>query len=106
MPTGEYNYIDESAMNGGGHSGRNRSSFLFRPRRALVNPVLEKEKEQEKFLEMQKEVKAHYNNILRGNNSELVRRCMETRHHWEETSASNTLFNFKWQPVAKGLKFD
>ena len=64
-------------------------------------------------MEMQKEVKAHYNHIsanfktnneketykfviVRGNNSELVRRCMELRSDWEESSLSNTLFNFKW----------
>lgn len=32
---------------------------------------------------------------------------MELRHDkWEETSDFDTLFNFKWHPISKGIKFD
>ena len=31
---------------------------------------------------------------------------MKKRKHWEETSYYNTIFNFKWQPTSKGIKFD
>lgn len=32
---------------------------------------------------------------------------MEMRSEkWEETSDFDTLFNFKWNPISKGIKFD
>ena len=32
---------------------------------------------------------------------------MELRaERWEETSDFDTLFNFKWHPISKGIKFD
>ena len=31
---------------------------------------------------------------------------MKKRKNWEETSYYNTIFNFKWQPTSKGIKFD
>ena len=46
--------------------------------------------------------------IIRGNNSELVKRCLvEDRNgDWEEIPSTNTLFNFKWVPFSKGVRFD
>lgn len=31
---------------------------------------------------------------------------MRKRKHWEESPYYNTLFNFKWQPISKGIRFD
>jgi Tubulin-tyrosine ligase family len=42
---------------------------------------------------------------LRGNNSELVKRCLDERE-WQEIQSTNTLFNFKWAPFSKGIRFD
>ena len=45
--------------------------------------------------------------IVNGNNSQLVKNCMEMRKEWwEETNDFDTLFNFKWQPISKGIKFE
>lgn len=72
----------------------------------------------------QKEIKAKYNDIsmtmnnsvkeepykyviIRGNNSELVKRCLDERGgDWQEIQSINTLFHFKWSPFSKGIKFD
>jgi Tubulin-tyrosine ligase family len=44
---------------------------------------------------------------MRGNNSDLVKRCLEDRNgDWQEISSKNTLFNFKWSPFSKGIRFD
>lgn len=45
--------------------------------------------------------------IVNGNNSSIVKKCMELRsERWEETTDFDTLFNFKWHPISKGIKFD
>lgn len=45
--------------------------------------------------------------MVKGNNNGVVRRCMELRkERWEETSHFDKLFNFKWQPVSRGIQFD
>ena len=45
--------------------------------------------------------------ICNGNNSEVVRRCMETRHpDWEEISDYSKIFNFKWKPFSNGIRYD
>ena len=31
---------------------------------------------------------------------------MERRPGWEEISDFSTIFNFKWQPISRGIKFD
>lgn len=31
---------------------------------------------------------------------------MERRPDWEEISDFSTIFNFKWQPISRGIKFD
>lgn len=43
--------------------------------------------------------------ICKGNNSNLIRRVMNTRAKWEEVPSSNTLFRFKWAPVSSQLNF-
>lgn len=44
---------------------------------------------------------------IRGNNSELVKKCLDDRNgDWQEIQATNTLFNFKWVPFSKGIRFD
>jgi hypothetical protein len=80
------------------------------------------EEKMERILRLQKQIKAKYNDIsklkakdepykfviIRGNNSELVKRCLlEDRNgDWEEIPSTNTLFNFKWVPFSKGVRFD
>lgn len=45
--------------------------------------------------------------ICNGNNSEVVRRCMETRHpEWQEISYYSKIFNFKWKPFSNGIRFE
>lgn len=43
---------------------------------------------------------------MKGNNSGVVKRCMENRAGWEETADFNTMFNFKWQQTSYGIRFD
>ena len=45
--------------------------------------------------------------ICPGNNSDVVRRCMKTRHpHWQEIPSYSKIFNFKWKPFSTGIRFD
>lgn len=45
--------------------------------------------------------------VCPGNNSQIVKRCLDLRKdRWEETNDFDTLFNFKWHPISKGIKFD
>jgi hypothetical protein len=44
--------------------------------------------------------------VCPGNNSEVVARWMKTRKDWEEIPYYSTLFNFKWQPISRGILFD
>ena len=44
--------------------------------------------------------------IIFGNNSQIVKQCMERRTDWKEASESCSIFNFKWQPFSKGFYFD
>lgn len=44
--------------------------------------------------------------IMKGNNSEVIKACMEHRPDWEEIPSFSTIFNFKWQPFSRGIKFD
>lgn len=45
--------------------------------------------------------------VIRGNNSGLVKRCLDNREgNWVEISSNNTLFNFKWIPFSKNIRFD
>lgn len=45
--------------------------------------------------------------ISSGNNSSVVKRCMQLREErWEETNSFDKLFNFRWQPWARGLEFN
>jgi len=44
--------------------------------------------------------------IAPGNNSKLVREVMQKRNWWIEIPNYNSLYNFKWQPFSKGIKFE
>ena len=45
--------------------------------------------------------------ICSGNNSNIIRRCMKLREErWEETNSFDKLYNFKWQPFSRGIKFE
>ena len=45
--------------------------------------------------------------VLRGNNSELVRRVLETRENWNELpQGMSSLFSFKWAPISKAINFE
>ena len=44
--------------------------------------------------------------ILPGNNSDLIRRCMQQRLNWKECANKETnLFNLKWKESSKGVDF-
>jgi hypothetical protein len=44
--------------------------------------------------------------VVPGNNSGLVRKAIERRDWWIEIPALHSMFNFKWQPVSNGIKFE
>ncbi|CAI2384071.1 unnamed protein product [Moneuplotes crassus] len=44
--------------------------------------------------------------IAPGNNSKLIREVMKQRSWWIEIPNYNSLYNFKWQPFSKGIKFE
>jgi len=46
--------------------------------------------------------------IVKGNNSELVRRVLETRECWSEMpdKYNTTLFSFKWCPISRYCHFE
>jgi len=41
-----------------------------------------------------------------GNNSNNVSKVMGKRRWWIEIQPVHSLFNFKWQPVSSGIRFD
>jgi hypothetical protein len=42
-----------------------------------------------------------------GNNSQVIKKCMLLRSdRWEETNSFDKLYNFKWQPWARGIPFN
>jgi hypothetical protein len=41
-----------------------------------------------------------------GNNGELVKRVMQKRDWWRETTSFDTMFNFKWQQTIKGYRYE
>ena len=41
-----------------------------------------------------------------GNNHEVVKRVMETRPSWTQIKSSQTLYQFKWAPISRQIKFD
>ena len=72
-------------------------------------------------LEQKREIKAKYNLLslnkqettelykyilLLGNNSDVVKRVMDARPSWTQIKSSQTLYNFKWTPSSKQIKFD
>lgn len=44
--------------------------------------------------------------VVPGNNSGLVRKAIERREWWIEIPPVHSMYNFKWQPVSYGIKFD
>lgn len=44
--------------------------------------------------------------MVPGNNSGLVRKAIERRDWWIEIPSVHSMYNFKWQPVSYGIKFD
>lgn len=56
---------------------------------------------------MNKSVKRFQYVIIAGNNGNVVRRCMQLREErWEETNSFDKLYNFKWQPISRGIQFE
>ena len=44
--------------------------------------------------------------VVAGNNSGLVRKALERRDWWIEIPSVHSMYNFKWQPVSSGIKFE
>ena len=72
-------------------------------------------------LEAKREIKAKYNLLslnkqdvtelykyilYLGNNHEVVKRVMDVRPSWVNIKSSQTLYNFKWAPSSRQIKFD
>jgi len=92
------------------------SAYFMQPQNELL-------REQEKKMMLRKKATEKYNTIsanfktqvqnesykyiiLPGNNSGVIKRCMQVRTDWEETANFNTMFNFKWQQTSQGIRFD
>jgi hypothetical protein len=59
------------------------------------------------YSQMNRSVQKYKFAICSGNNSNIVRRCMLMRsERWEETNSFDKLYNFKWQPFSRGIKFE
>ena len=41
-----------------------------------------------------------------GNNHDVVKRVMDNRPSWTQIKSSQTLYNFKWAPSSRQIKFD
>ena len=106
---------------GGGGIGSAQSHYQS----AMQTNYFESDEERiERMHKFNKEIKAKYNDIsmsmningrdepyryivIRGNNSELVKKCLDYRQgDWQELQSTNTLFHFKWSPFSKGIRFD
>ncbi|CAI2376333.1 unnamed protein product [Moneuplotes crassus] len=100
-----------------------RKSQGIRISGVLVNHHDELAKEQEKKLALRRKATEIYNNlssnykinaqkqslkfiIMKGNNSNVIERCMKLRPGWEQTVQFDTMFNFKWQQTSHGIRFD
>jgi hypothetical protein len=44
--------------------------------------------------------------VVAGNNSGLIRKALERRDWWIEIPPVHSMYNFKWQPVSAGIKFE
>jgi len=44
--------------------------------------------------------------VVPGNNSQILRKAMERRDWWIEIPSVHSMYNFKWQPVSWGIKFE
>ena len=40
------------------------------------------------------------------NNGDLIKRILETREWWKETTPHNSVFNFKWLATSNQIKFE
>ena len=43
--------------------------------------------------------------VTSGNNSRLIREAMRRRPWWVEIPNYSSIFNFKWQPTSRGMRF-
>ncbi|CAI2369156.1 unnamed protein product [Moneuplotes crassus] len=77
----------------------------------------EREEREQKIAKNMKKLQQQYCKIKKerllkyivcfGNNSELVRRVMETRHaSWSEIPDNSKIYNFKWKPFSYGIRFE
>lgn len=79
------------------------------------------EQELRQQLEAKREIKAKYNLLslnkqagselykyilMLGNNHDVVKRVMDNRPSWTQIKSSQTLYNFKWAPSSRQIKFD
>jgi len=79
------------------------------------------EQELRQQLEQKREIKAKYNLLSLnrqeitelykyilglGNNHEVVKRVLDARPSWTQIRSSQTLYNFKWTPSSRFIKFD
>ena len=87
------------------------------PSQTAVTPSVEKEKEikdrlsqsDHKFFKTLKHTSVfdHYRfAIVKGNNSNIIRRVLQTRPWWVEVPHDSALFHFKWAPVSGSIKFE
>ena len=45
--------------------------------------------------------------MVRGNNSDLVKRVLKSREYWHEVEKEHlTIYSFKWTPISKFINFD
>jgi len=95
--------------------------ILYKPKLTWQSPEIQARLERERILQMRTEAverakeytqankgQGKYKYIVvSGNNSNIIRKCMQLRsERWEETNSFDKLYNFKWQPISWGINFD
>lgn len=68
-----------------------------------LEPIVSSPKSNNKLTNLKPLDKYYYYSILPGNNSEVVKKCMDRRLSWKETN--NNIFNFRWQETSSGFDY-
>ena len=81
--------------------------MIIRERERLMMMKQEALEKSKQYSQMNKQSNKFKYIVLNGNNSKIVKDCLKLRaSKWEETEAYDTLFNFKWNCISRGIKFD
>jgi hypothetical protein len=79
-----------------------RIKKFFNSNSQLNNQKIKKDEENKKEAKNSKFIYTYL--IIRGNNSDLIKRCMQLRENWREAGVFEAA-NFRWQQSSSGLDF-